>query len=123
MGSFFLMCAKPLVQDSPKLKLHELLDWAVIVHKRRGLYEREAIRGGGPGLSAALAMFKLMPVVPRHALPDTQLEHALKVARVSLVIKHSAAHERGIACGVLESGAADSLEAESAQMRRQLEHG
>ena len=29
MDSFFLMGAKPLVQDSPSMKLHELLDsWA-----------------------------------------------------------------------------------------------
>jgi IS5 family transposase len=27
MDSFFLMVAKPLVQDSPTMRLHELLDW------------------------------------------------------------------------------------------------
>ena len=27
MESFFLMGARPLVQDSPSMKLHELLDW------------------------------------------------------------------------------------------------
>lgn len=40
MDSFFLMGAKPLVQDSPTMKLHELLDWAEIAHKLKGLYKR-----------------------------------------------------------------------------------
>ncbi|MBV8036626.1 hypothetical protein [Roseateles sp.] len=41
MQSFFLI-AKPLVQDSTMMKLHELLDWAGIAHKPKGLYKREA---------------------------------------------------------------------------------
>ncbi|MFN3860216.1 MAG: hypothetical protein ACK4R2_01950 [Roseateles sp.] len=44
MDSFFLMGAKPLVQDSPTMKLHELLDWDEIAHKLKGLYKREATR-------------------------------------------------------------------------------
>ena len=48
MDSFFLMGAKPLVQGSPTMKLHELLDWAEIAHKLKGLYKREATHGGGP---------------------------------------------------------------------------
>ncbi|KQV89385.1 hypothetical protein [Pelomonas sp. Root1237] len=46
MDSFFLMGAKPLVQDSPTMKLHELLDWDEIAHKLKGLYK--ATHGGGP---------------------------------------------------------------------------
>lgn len=79
MDSFFLMGAKPLVQDSPTMKLHELLDWAEIAHKLKGLYKREATHGGGPEPYAPLAMFKLMLLGQWHGLSDTQLEHALKV--------------------------------------------
>ena len=79
MDSFFLMGAKPLVQDSPTMKLHELLDWAEIAHKLKGLYKREATHGGGPEPYSPLAMFKLMLLGQWHGLSDTQLEHALKV--------------------------------------------
>ena len=79
MDSFFLMGAKPLVQDSPTMKLHELLDWGEIGHKLKGLYKREATRGGGPEPYAPLSMFKLMLLGQWHGLSDTQLEHALKV--------------------------------------------
>ena len=79
MDSFFLIGAKPLVQDSPTMRLHELLDWAEIAHKLRGLYKREATHGGGPEPYAALGMFKLMLLGQWHGLSDTQLEHALKV--------------------------------------------
>lgn len=79
MQSFFLMGAKPLVQDSPTMKLHELLDWDEIAHKLKGLYKREATHGGGPEPYAPLAMFKLMLLGQWHGLSDTQLEHALKV--------------------------------------------
>ena len=41
MGSFFLMGARPLVQDSPSMKLHELLDWGAIADQLKGLYQRE----------------------------------------------------------------------------------
>lgn len=30
MDSFFLMGARPLVEFSPSMKLHELLDWSAI---------------------------------------------------------------------------------------------
>ena len=40
MDSFFLMGAKPLVQDSPSMKLHELLDW----HSRE--CQNFCVRGG-----------------------------------------------------------------------------
>lgn len=79
MDSFFLMGAKPLVQDSPTMKLHELLDWAEIAHKLKGLYKREVTQGGGPEPYAPLSMFKLMLLGQWHGLSDTQLEHALKV--------------------------------------------
>lgn len=79
MDSFFLMGAKPLVQDSPTMKLHELLDWAEIEHKLKGLYKREVSHGGGPEPYAPLSMFKLMLLGQWHGLSDTQLEHALKV--------------------------------------------
>lgn len=79
MDSFFLMDARPLVQDSPTMKLHELLDWVEISHKLKGLYKREATNGGGPEPYAPLSMFKLMLLGQWHGLSDTQLEHALKV--------------------------------------------
>ena len=41
MDSFFLMGARPLVQDSPSMKLHELLDWHSIAGHLKGLYKRE----------------------------------------------------------------------------------
>lgn len=77
--SFFLMGAKPLVQDSPTMKLHELLDWAEIGHKLKGLYKREASQAGGPEPYAPLSMFKLMLLGQWHGLSDMQLEQALKV--------------------------------------------
>ncbi|MFG6448320.1 transposase [Roseateles sp. BYS180W] len=76
MDSFFLMGAKPLVQNSPTMKLHELLDWEEIAHKLKGLYKREATHGGGPEPYAALAMFKLMLLGQWHGLSDTQQEPA-----------------------------------------------
>lgn len=77
--SFFLMGAKPLVQDSPTMKLHELLDWAEIGHKLKGLYKREASQAGGPEPYAPLSMFKLMLLGQWHGLSDSALEQALKV--------------------------------------------
>ena len=62
MDSFFLMGAKPLLQDSPMVKLHELPDWAEIAHKLKGLYKRDATHGGWPEPYTPLAMFKLMLV-------------------------------------------------------------
>jgi len=60
IGSFFLMDDKPLVQLSPKMKLHELLGWAEISHKLKGLCRRETSRAGGLDLCAPFASFKLM---------------------------------------------------------------
>lgn len=79
MESFFLMGARPLVQDSPTMKLHQLLDWQDIAHKLKGLYKREQTHGGGPEPYVPLSMFKLMLLGQWHGLSDTQLEQALKV--------------------------------------------
>lgn len=79
MASFFLMDAKDLVAESPAMKLHEMLDWAEIAHKLKGLYKREKSRAGGPEPYPPLSMFKLMLLGQWHGLSDTQLEHALKV--------------------------------------------
>jgi len=79
MESFFLLGAKPLVQESPTMKLHELLDWQDISHKLKGLYKREQSHAGGPEPYAALSMFKLMLLGQWHGLSDAQLEQALKV--------------------------------------------
>ena len=38
MDSFFLMGARPLVEFSPSMKLHELLDWSPIAGQLTGLY-------------------------------------------------------------------------------------
>lgn len=38
MDSFFLMGARPLVEFSPSMKLHELLDWSAIAGQLTGLY-------------------------------------------------------------------------------------
>ncbi len=79
MDSFFLMGARPLVQDSPTMRLHELIDWSDIARKLKGLYKREASHGGGPEPYSPLAMFKLMLLGQWHKLSDPQLEQALKV--------------------------------------------
>ena len=60
MESFFLMGARPLVQDSPSMKLHELLDWHSIAGHLKGLYKREKSGAGGPDPYNCLGMFKLM---------------------------------------------------------------
>ena len=60
MDSLFLMGAKPLVQDSPSMKLHELLDWHSIAGHLKGLYQREKSGAGGPEPYNRLGMFKLM---------------------------------------------------------------
>lgn len=46
MDSFLLIGAKPLIQDSPTMKFHELLDWAETAHKVKGLYKREVTHRG-----------------------------------------------------------------------------
>ena len=67
MDSFFLMGARPLVQDSPSMKLHELLDWHSIAGHLKGLYKREKSGAGGPEPYNRLGMFKLRPL---HNLPQ-----------------------------------------------------
>ncbi|WP_043703193.1 hypothetical protein [Tepidimonas taiwanensis] len=39
--SFFLLGARPLIEDTPTYKLHQLIDWAVIGAQLKGLYRRE----------------------------------------------------------------------------------
>ncbi len=73
------MGAQPLVENSPTMKLHKLLDWEEISHKLEDLYKREACHAGGPAPYAPLAIFKLKLLGQWHGLSDTQLEHALKV--------------------------------------------
>ena len=79
MDSFFLMGAKPLVQDSPSMKLHELLDWHSIAGHLKGLYQREKSGAGGPEPYNRLGMFKLMLLGQWHGLSDAQLEQAQRV--------------------------------------------
>lgn len=79
MDSLLLMGARTLVQDSPTMRLHELIDWVDIAHKLKGLYKREASHGGGPEPYSPLAMFKLMLLGQWHKLSDPQLEQALKL--------------------------------------------
>lgn len=79
MDSFFLMGARPLVTESPSMKLHQLLDWAAIAGQLKGLYQREASGAGGPEPYSPLGMFKLMLLGQWHGLSDAQLEQALRV--------------------------------------------
>ena len=79
MDSFFLMGARPLVEFSPSMKLHELLDWSAIAGQLTGLYQREISGAGGPQPYSPLGMFKLMLPGQWHGLSDTQLEQALRV--------------------------------------------
>lgn len=77
--SFFLIGAKPLVEDSPTWKLHQLIDLEAVSRKLKGLYRREESHGGGPERYAPLSMFTLMLLGQWHGLSDAQLEQALKV--------------------------------------------
>ena len=79
MDSFFLMGARPLVESSPSMKLHELLDWGAIAAQLKGLYQREISGAGGPEPYSPLGMFKLMLLGQWHGLSDAQLEQALRV--------------------------------------------
>ena len=79
MDSLFLMGARPLVEFSPSMKLHELLDWSAIAGQLTGLYQREISGAGGPQPYSPLGMFKLMLLGQWHGLSDTQLEQALRV--------------------------------------------
>nr|WP_058616829.1 transposase [Tepidimonas taiwanensis] len=77
--SFFLLGARPLIEDTPTYRLHQLIDWALIGAQLKGLYRRELTRGGGPEPYAPLSMFKLMLLGQWHGLSDAELERALKV--------------------------------------------
>ncbi len=79
MDSFFLMGARPLVEGSPSMKLHELLDWGAIAAQLKGLYQRELSGAGGPEPYSPLGMFKLMLLGQWHGLSDAQLEQVLRV--------------------------------------------
>ena len=60
MDSFFLTGARPLVEGSPSMRLHELLDWHAIAAQLTGLYLRELSGADGPEPYSPLGMFKLM---------------------------------------------------------------
>ena len=77
--SFFLLGARPLIEDTPTYKLHQFIDWGAIGAQLKGLYRRELTRGGGPEPYAPLSMFKLMLLGQWHGLSDAELERALKV--------------------------------------------
>lgn len=47
LESFFLMGAKPLVEDSPTWKLHQFSDWEAVSRKLKGLYRWEQTHAGG----------------------------------------------------------------------------
>ena len=68
LESFFLMGAKPLVEDSPTWKLHELIDWEAVSHKLKGLYRRDKTHGGSPEPHAPLSVFKLMLLGQWHGM-------------------------------------------------------
>lgn len=48
MDIFFRMGARTLVEGSPSMKLHELLDWGAIAGQLKGLYQRKFSDAGGP---------------------------------------------------------------------------
>lgn len=84
MDSFFLMGARPLVESSPSMKLHQLLDWRAIAGELKGLYQRE-VAGGGPEPDSPLGMFKRVLLGQWHGLSDAQLEQALR-ARLDFMV-------------------------------------
>lgn len=59
LESFFLMGAKPLVEDTPTWKLHQLIDWEAVFRKLKGLYRREESHGCGPEPAAAQVLLRL----------------------------------------------------------------
>ncbi len=85
MDNFFLMGARPLVSESPSMKLHQLLDWGAIAGQLKGLCQREATGAGGPEPYSPLGMFKPMLLGQWHGLSDAQLEQALRV-RLDLMV-------------------------------------
>jgi IS5 family transposase len=42
MDSFFMTDARRLAKDAPSMRLHDLIDWAEIAHKLKGLYNRSS---------------------------------------------------------------------------------
>ncbi len=73
------MGAKPLFEDSPIWKLHQLIDREAVSRKLKNLYRREESQGGDPEPYAPLSMFKVMLLGQWHGLSDAHLEQALKV--------------------------------------------
>ena len=51
MDSFFLMGARPLVEFSPSMKLHELLDWSAIAEKMGSDHDFRLHSSYGRGLA------------------------------------------------------------------------
>ena len=60
--------SRELVQDSPSIRLHELLDWSAIAGHLKGLYRRE--KSGASGLEPynRLSIFKLMLPIQGHPM-------------------------------------------------------
>lgn len=78
-SSFFMTTAIQMTRQTQTMKLHELLDWAAISSKLKGLYRREISEAGGPEPYAPLSMFKAMLLGQWPGLSDTELEHSLRV--------------------------------------------
>ena len=68
-----------LRRDSALMKAHVLIDWEGLRPLLRGLYKREASRGGGQEPIDPLLMFKATLLGQWHSLSDPKLEAALNV--------------------------------------------
>ena len=68
-----------LRRDSALMKAHVLIDWEGLRPLLRGLYKREASRGGGQEPIDPLLMFKATLLGQWHSLSDAKLEAALNV--------------------------------------------
>ena len=68
-----------LRRDSALMKAHILIDWEGLRPLLRGLYKREASRGGGQEPIDPLLMFKATLLGQWHSLSDAKLEAALNV--------------------------------------------
>ena len=66
-------------RDSALMKAHVLIDWEGLRPLLRGLYKREASRGGGQEPIDPLLMFKATLLGQWHSLSDPKLEAALNV--------------------------------------------
>ena len=66
-------------RDSALMKAHILIDWEGLRPLLRGLYKREASRGGGQEPIDPLLMFKATLLGQWHSLSDAKLEAALNV--------------------------------------------